>query len=691
MNEYDINKIVEQYKINIDEESLIFLSLFLKTYKAKIQQISSSSENINDVEEAFNKITPDKIKLKVLKYVNKTLKNKNNIDVDIFLNVITSGFIIEIIKKVIKCVKKFEQDEINGSCIIYTFVNNKNLKRLSNFLDIMIPLSPSDEILNEQSSKYDIRTKQELIEELKDRYKGIEKFPKKFMLILARDEVKKESKIIKKFIKYSKNFDSKDDYTLEISKKYMKALFPNKKLMSSGDLTAFRINKILRKNVAICTLRMLLFYGFIIDKKEIIRQIKPLKRNENGKIVGLYSSCNYNRITRIMNFLVEIDMEYLSAIFFLAMCKSLRSDDYLHKVIYNKYLKDWVKTQLYLKDYNIPTKFLKQNECEITGLNYKGNSCYMDSVLICTFAIPNKTITDNILNKNLDILKDNRRLFSVCNKNLKDDIKVRQDIQKALIDITNSIRRIGDKKIKNCSNLRSVIKNCPGSQPFHGTNTQDAGEFLTYLFNIFQVDVAHTSRKTYGSNDLGLSHKWILVTKQIDNNASPIVDIEATALLNIKDDYDITKFIKKREYSELDESNRWVPDKNNPSISYTLKKEIYKLKSSPMIVFNLTRKYGEQVFDKKGNFKNIKTLDVWKKVSAPETFVINNKTLYLSAIVVHNGGAHYIANFKCNGEWYWYDDNPGSKHIIKNTGSYEKMLKTKPSPLTHGTLFFYTD
>ena len=70
---------------------------------------------------------------------------------------------------------------------------------------------------------------------------------------------------------------------------------------------------------------------------------------------------------------------------------------------------------------------------------------------------------------------------------------------------------------------------------------------------------------------------------------------------------------------------------------------------------------------------------------------LNNNKLTLNAIVVHTGGAHYIANFKCNGNWFWYDDSPGlPKHTIKYIGSYENMLKTHPNPLTHGTLYFYT-
>ena len=508
---------------------------------------------------------------------------------------------------------------------------------------------------------------------------------------LKDKDILESSDVIKNFIKYSKVFESLDDYKLEVSNEYIEIIFPNSDYLTSEDIDKFKSNKVLRKNVVKCYLRMLLFYGFILDKKEIIIQQKPLNRVYKGKTIGLYSIHNYDRITQIMKFLIDINMEYLSVIFFLCMCKAIKSDYVLYKkVIDTNSLKKWIKTQPYLKEYKIDNLWLgekqleKIKKCQIYGLNYTGNSCYMDSALICTFAIPNKTITDNILEKNLDMLKDIKiKLWNNC------DIKYRKNIQKALNDITMSMR--GGDNVKNCSNLRSMIKKCPGSQPFHGTNTQDSGEFLSYIFNIFQVDVAHTYRKTYGSNDLQKHPKWTLVREQKDNNTSPIVDVVSTRLLEIKDDYDITKFIKQKEDSILDESDKWTPDKSKPHINYIRRKEIFKVKSSPIVIFNLTRTYGEPIYDKKGNLKSIKTSDLWKKITAPESFNLNHKNLYLTGIVVHTGGVHYIANIKCNGEWYWYDDNPGSsKHIIKHIGSYEKMLKTKPYPLTHGTLFFYT-
>lgn len=438
--------------------------------------------------------------------------------------------------------------------------------------------------------------------------------------------------------------------------------------ISDTELKEFKTNKRLRKLVLNSFLIILFSYGFILDNKKIVVQLKPINQN-----IGIYLLHNHPDITQILNFLVKINMEFISAIFFLSICKALKYD---RKKIIHKSLPLLIKTQPYLKKFN-------STPCKLSGLNYTGNSCYMDSSLMCIFAVSNKTITDNILNKNLDILEENKKFGIQC------DIKKRKNIQAALNDITKSIRE--KKNNITCNNFRKTIKQCPGSQPFYNTQTQDAGEFLTYIFNIFQVDVAETDRKTYGSNDLGANPTWTLVSEQIDNNSSPIIDVVSTTLLKIIDGYDITKFIKQKQDSLLSESNKWTPDKKRkPHISYFRRKEIYKLTSSPIIIFNVTRKYGKPIFDKKGEFINIKSYNIWKKLSAPQTLNLNGNLLHLTGIVVHTGGAHYIANFKCNDTWYWYDDNPGSKYTIKHVGSYENMLKTKPSPLTNGTLFFYT-
>ena len=561
-----------------------------------------------------------------------------------------------------------------------------------------------------------------------------------------------------------------NDYKLEVTHDFIQWLFPdntggvnpNGPKLTKSDIDHFTKDPKLRENVIQATFRMLLFYGFALDKKNIVTQVNQLYRKEKGVTIGLFSTHNYRRITRIMKFLVNIKMEYISAIFFLSICRALKSDyNLVTKVLKNNSLKMWMSTQPFLVSYThsydvnklmnreninresdqesereqesgrgssreqesewesdwddqseweeIPSSLLKDDEnedenkdendssekgCNIKGLNYTGNSCYMDSALMCVFAIPNKTITDNILNKDLTKLKKlDRNLWSICNENIDIDIERRQNIQKVLNNITDSIR--GKNNVENCQPLRRMLKMCPGSQDFHSTNTQDSGEFLTYLFNIFQVDVAKTSRRTYGSNDFRKDSNWVLVKEQNDNYSSPIVSVNVN---NIEKDYDITRSIRQKQDNIFDESNIWTPDKEKPNITYFRRKEIFEIKESPIVIFNLTRTYAKMIFSKpktkhekeigRGKFKGLREGNTWKSISASEEMVLKDKKLNLSAIVVHSGDEHYVAYFKCQGEWFLYDD---VKHNIKNIGSYNKMILNKVyNPLTHGTIFFYT-
>lgn len=500
--------------------------------------------------------------------------------------------------------------------------------------------------------------------------------------------------------------DKWDDYKLEVQDDFITWIFPN---LTKKYRSEFKKNPIVRSNVVKATLRMLLLYGFVI-KDNTIKQVKPLNRQEKGRTIGLFSVKNYNRITRILKFLVDINMKYLSALFFLIICKAIKNNkNLLRTVIKNKSLKEWMSTQPFLKKYLSTTKFKRkpqenlsilQQQCKkkVRGLNYVSNSCYMDSTLISLFAIPNKVITSNILKKNLNDFKTIPKRWISCSDNINTDIERRKNIQVALNLITNSIR--GLYNIKKCTMLRKFISQCPGTQPFHKGETQDAGEFLSYLFTLFQVDISETIRKTYGTNDKSKNPKWELIKTHIDKKSTPIIEVVSSTLIKIPKDYNITGFIKQTEYSNLDESNKWYPDKQkNPQISFIRKKETLKVKNSPYIVFNLLRTYGEPIFynikksekDNNQQFIGMSTKNIWKRLTVPEQITIKHKKLTLSAIVVHTGENHYVSNFKCADQWFWYDDRPGySSHIIKHIGSYDKMIKTRPNPLSHGTLFFYT-
>ena len=708
-----------------------FAQEFSKNYENVIKNRSKSMK-LNDIQQAINDITPGKL--------GQIIQATSNSQINSAQNTIENGkkylytakmyLYTYLLEKASVC-NKTKQNKLYSSCLIISLINDKDLSILSEMLDFKLPKKPTKEEID-----MDKRSKKELRSLLPKILKKGSKFLSKRDLLILLSDIRienYESDIIKFYLNifsannknnyYFSDIISWDDYNLETKDDYMCWLFPQQdekyfkdNTFNQVDIKEFKDNIAIRTNIVKATQRMMLFYGFAI-KDENVEEVLPLNRREKGMTIGLFSSRNYDRITRILKFLVLVDMEQLSALFLLGLCNAISTNPKLkEKIEENNYLEKWIQTQPFLKDSNIYEKEESdfdlssfdfsdeepedeegegEGKCNIKALRYNNNSCYMDSTLISLLAIPNKVITENVLNKNLDALKEFNVLWSRCSDDINVDIERRKRIQQALNQIAKSMRTTGD--VKNCVMFRKIISKCPGTQEFHGGGTQDAGEFLSYLFNIFQLNIATTVRKTYGTNDLGPKPKWILNKKVTDTESSPVVDVVSTLLQQAPKDYDISNFLKKKEYSEFDEDNRWYPDKKNkPDLFYARKKEIFKTTDSPYIVFNINRTYGEPQFTKpkKGKparFEGIKIKNIWKRLTAPETINIKDNQLELTAIVVHTGGAHYVANFKCDGIWYWYDDNPGgSTYVIKNTGSFQDMIKTNPRPLSHGTLFFYT-
>ena len=746
-------------------ESEEFLDSFINSYKEKIYEMAET-KNLADIQSSFSKLTPKKIRTSSVAATDFMASMKNTKENGrIFLEAVVNNLAGILLTTVFECSIGHKQKKVYPSCIILGISNDKELTKLSNKLGYFIP----PKIVNDTDS----RTTEKLKESLGNKYKGLKYFSRNELLFLSQPEkeLSDENELILFYTnKYNANnkkdysFDNIvknwDDYKLETNDTYIYWLFPEAPKLTKDDIKRFQTDPKLRVNVVDASLRMLVFYGFVLNKKEIVKQIKPLNRRDKGRTIGLFSIHNYKRITRIMEFLIVINMEILSAIFFLAMCKAMKSNDVLlKKIIDNNTLRMWMSTQNYLASYansydvnrlsktlvvsnddddddeddwgewdddwdddwgeweddwdDISSELLYESDeletkpktksqmskkmCKVTGLNYTGNSCYMDSVLLCIFAIPNKVITNNILEKDLNILKTiDRPLWSKCSSNIDNDIKKRQNIQIVLNNITNSMR--GNGTVKTCSKLRSLIKECPGTQPFHNTEPQDSGEFLAYLLNLFQVDIATVIRQTYGSNSSETKTGWVLVRSNKDKYASPIIDVTSTKLLTIKKGYDITKFLKQTDDALLKSSELWTPDKTKPHITYNRRKEVFRMYYSSLVIFNLNRTYGEAMFSKpitkkeiesgRGKFTGIVTREIFKHIYAPEKMIIKEKQLNLSAIVVHTGGAHYIAFIKYNGEWYRY--NNVAKDKITYTGSYDNMLKSNPNPMSHGTLFFYT-
>jgi len=592
-------------------------------------------------------------------------------------------------------------NQIKSTCIILGIANNKELAELSKKIGVRIPKKI-------ESSE----TTEELIKRVKNIYPDAEFLDRNDLLLLNADNAKDESEDNAKdesednakrksdIIKfYEEKIPARakkgyyfndivyrwDDYRLEEEHDFIQALFPDKSggvvgspNLTDNDVNVFKKDAKIRIKVAHAVRRMLNFYGLELQTDFSTKIIKPLNRRDRGSAIGLYSDHNYRRITRIMKFLNVIDATEVSALFFLSICTAMKSDKILtQKIIDFGAIKKWMKTQTFLLPYIskydtgslLDVKEAKEINCRFTGMKYTGNSCYMDSALMCLFAIPNHTIDMYMLQQNLDNLKGRINLWLSCNKDIDKDIKVRKNIQLELRKIAYAERNPGKGDVSNVKNLRLTFKKCPGSEEFHSTRTQDSGEFLTYLFNIFQIDVATLTNKYYGSND---NKNWTFVEKHKSKD-SPIIDVPPYLLHNAKEGVDLSVFLKKKDSGPLTDWNE----------GYTYRKHVRKMKKSPIIIFNIQR--SSQEYDAKT--KRIKPSVSWKKVSAPEKITLRKNELILTGIVVHTGGAHYVASVKCNGEWYFYNDMDSS---IKKLGSYDSMLKNKPDPLGHGTLFFYT-
>lgn len=523
-----------------------------------------------------------------------------------------------------------------------------------------------------------------------------------------------------------------DDIKLE-KDDYLEGLFPD--IIKPEELEIFIKDKRIRNNIVSLTLRMLKLYGFTITRSFQIEQIKDIKHDN---LVGLYSEKNYSIITRILNFLNDVQMPLLSALFFLAICRSLKNDSkLLYKVLKYKNIKygaltSWMKTQKYLNRYtdNFPKILntildsnLEKSCLNLKGLKYTGNSCYQDSTLFCLLAIKNNFIDEHILYKNLNTLNYSSIKDITCSDNPEKDIKIRSNIQDNLLDITLSMRNLYN--VETCSGLRKSLRMCENRE-FAGTAQQDAGEFLLFLFQTFQVDEMISSYQITATNDPDKMDKtknptyknWDYIGNLKYTKSSPIITIDISNLDRLRNrnyrllkngkqikDTSLKTFLKYAVPSTLSSDNLYYPDKTkNPTEFYKYTINTKKLISSSYIVFNIARigikkdKYGIPV-DKNGNqlseyqFTKFVTIFNNFSISIPQNITVNkkDKPLSLSGIVIHSGGSsggHYTCYFKCSNKWFFYDDVPSS---IKLIGSYDDLMN-RPimNPKNNGTLIFYT-
>jgi len=296
----------------------------------------------------------------------------------------------------------------------------------------------------------------------------------------------------------------------------------------------------------------------------------------------------------------------------------------------------------------IVENYMTSENCSFSGLSWTGNSCYLDSVLLALFAVPNKVIDENILEKKVEESYN-------CSRHSK------EKIQEELKNIAEFMR--GNEKDKSCINLREMIRECPGTERFESTNTQDAGEFLNYIFTIFDVNVGKLKEIV---NITNTNTNDVYKIKETVTKTFPIVNIYHSSFKDGK--RYLNSYLTQHEELLFENMREFE------GIEYDKRVTSYIFEDYNYLIFSVHRTYYTDSGKEKKSVK---------RIIPPER--IGNIALH--AIVVHLKN-HYTCYIKCNDTWFYYDD---LKEEIDSVGDYDDMIQSKPDPKRNGVLFFYNE
>uniref|UniRef100_A0A6C0H304 WW domain-containing protein n=1 Tax=viral metagenome TaxID=1070528 RepID=A0A6C0H304_9ZZZZ len=329
---------------------------------------------------------------------------------------------------------------------------------------------------------------------------------------------------------------------------------------------------------------------------------------------------------------------------------------------------------------------------EPRALKWTKNSCYLDSALFAFFAGPKKFI-DQLLNMKLED-KTDRMILGVCNgQDWKTNILSRKAIQQELKNIYNSITRNG-KEVEYCTNLRRTLVNCPDAENYHTGAIADAGEFITYINNIFPTDKSIKKTITYGTNRQGINLSQVLeedpntyMNDSLDEIASLVHVIQVQDILDIgkrKDVY-LSDFLVEKFDSKLRDPF------NGDGTLYYRRIQFRTIDFSPYLIFSLKRlpKRDSKITT------NIVNPDKYIKIGDDDG---QGQMFTLTGVVINTGSCHYVAVAKYNNFWWYYDDQEYSRtKKLRKFNTFDEFVTasknsrgTINNPLTHGTQFYYS-
>lgn len=329
-----------------------------------------------------------------------------------------------------------------------------------------------------------------------------------------------------------------------------------------------------------------------------------------------------------------------------------------------------------------------QDCLNIKGMsNVAGFTCYLDSALFLLLVLPNKHIDRAILFKPLSTQNIKRVCFKT---DAQMNLQTAMMIQDALRKTAFSIRSGRFVKKTTCQNLLRILQvHCKESTyPQFFTATQRApNDFIEFLFDLFDIDRSF-------SNEMIVTNVYRLksYTSILTQFTSTTTIANAHCVWNVPSELlqpgSIRRYLKIRDVSHFPKDNPLYLEADAAHafpIRYRRSTRTFR-RIPPYLIFEINR-----VEILTGAFNETAII--------PDPY-IHNISLY--GVIVHVnyvppaapmdglqgsvGSGHYIAYFKCKGDWYLYDDLRGSIDLV---GNYDTLLATT-NVRTHGTLYFYS-
>ena len=318
----------------------------------------------------------------------------------------------------------------------------------------------------------------------------------------------------------------------------------------------------------------------------------------------------------------------------------------------------------------------------LRGLKWIGNSCWLDSILLCIFAEPS-ALSRMILDAPLGLEKYSGPKDDPhweCGSTAKSNQQRKLAIQAELRKIAASIRCEGEV-VEFCTDLRRLFAKCNNPERFYDTNLKDAGEFLGFLLNIFNANEATKKTEIYVTNEMDMTLEEMqsigfedlhMTRSSFDRNASIVTQLPAQELSDLPDGVLLSSLLSTIDEQWLTGSDalRYEGESYNRVFSFNTVIE------TPYLIFTVQRKLS--------NHRVLST-----RIDLEEVIMLGNGNAFsLTAVVMHSG-AHYTAVVRCEGEWLYYDDLGGDKYTISYVGDFQSLEHIDPSPSVNGTVFFY--